>query len=273
MGPADGCILFETFVTPAALDDQQRYAGSPPLSFERHEKLEKRTISLLRCSGLKTSRLNRFDYSTFDFAIGFRFERWMPKVMARPSWTQGLKIPVMWFQNYRRFVLRAITLYAWSFSKERLVLRQIKSKTCVAEADPSSLALSRRSCGWADLWFSRVMVMARRLGHRVFLATALLGSGLTPTLAAELVSPLDGFQATLGSLAISIYYEPIHTEFHVVIAAGAEEPDSVIRFVSNLAPGQRVVVSVPRAVGQPARELQLHRVGDKLDLERSSNSD
>jgi hypothetical protein len=37
-----------------------------------------------------------------------------------------------------------------------------------------------------------------------FFATALLGTGLTPTFAAELISPLDGFQATLGPVAVSI---------------------------------------------------------------------
>jgi hypothetical protein len=123
------------------------------------------------------------------------------------------------------------------------------------------------------MWLSKAMVMVRRLGQRVLLATALLGSGLMPTLAAELISPFHGFQAALGPVAISIYYEPIHTEYQVVITASAEEPDSAIRFVSNLAPGQRVVISVPRGVGKPARELQLHRVDDKLELERSSNDD
>jgi len=174
----------------------------------------------------------------------------------------------MWFRipEAQEIVLRAITLSALSSSKERLLLRQITNKS-----KRFSLASSRRSYGWIGLWLSRAMVMARRLGHRVFFATALLGTGLTPTLAAELISPLDGFQATLGSVAVSIYSQPIHTEYQVVITAGTKEPNSAIRFVSNLAPGQGVVVSVPRGVRQPARELQLHRVGDKLVLERSND--
>jgi hypothetical protein len=193
----------------------------------------------------------------------------------------------MWFHipEAQEIVLRAITLSAHSSSKERLLLRQITNniksqRASVTQADLSyyeagafSLASSRRAYGWIDLWLSRAMVVARRLGHRVFFATALLGTGLTPTLAAELISPLDGFQATLGSVAVSIYSQPIHTEYQVVITAGTKEPNSAIRFVSNLAPGQGVVVSVPRGVKQPARELQLHRVGDKLVLERSSNND
>ena len=189
----------------------------------------------------------------------------------------------MWFRipEAQEIVLRAITLSALSSSKERLLLRQITNKSkraSVTQADLSyyeagafSLASSRRSYGWIGLWLSRAMVMARRLGHRGFFATALLGTGLTPTLAAELISPLDGFQATLGSVAVSIYSQPIHTEYQVVITAGTKEPNSAIRFVSNLAPGQGVVVSVPRGVRQPARELRLHRVGDKLVLERSND--
>jgi hypothetical protein len=181
--------------------------------------------------------------------------------------------------------LGAITLCARLFTNERLVLRQlatsIKCKSAsVTQAGLSyseviavSLASSPRSYGWRAMWLSNAMVMLRRLGHRVLLAITLLGSGLMPTLAAELISPLHGFQATLGPVAVSIYYEPIHTEYQVVITASAEEPDSAIRFVSNLAPGQRVVISVPRGVGKPARELQLHRVDDKLELERSSNND
>jgi hypothetical protein len=45
------------------------------------------------------------------------------------------------------------------------------------------------------------------------------------------------------------------------------------RSEENLAHGQGVVVSVPHEVGQPARELHLHRVGDQLELERSTRVD
>jgi hypothetical protein len=85
MGPADGSIPLELFVAPAALHELQRYAGSPPLS-ERQKIKKERSCGGV---GLKTSRLNRFEYSTFDFAIKFRLERWMPKAMAPPNWTKG----------------------------------------------------------------------------------------------------------------------------------------------------------------------------------------
>jgi hypothetical protein len=183
--------------------------------------------------------------------------------------------------------LRAITSSAHSFSKERLLPREIAhsfNNRC------ASVTQAGKSCGGAGVFplpsnrrfYGRVgfcvsgtfaSFVARRRVLRVLFATALLGTSLTPTLGAELISPLDGFQAALGRVAVSIYYEPTHTEYRVVITAGTEEPDTVIRLVSNLAPGQGVVVSVPRGAGQPARELHLHRVGDQLELERSSNND
>jgi hypothetical protein len=261
------------------------------LSFEPHDKLKKRTINLPRCIAEqrteKTSRSNDFDNPHVRFCNPVQIRKMDVESYDRFQPDQATRVLIMWFHipEAQEIVLRAITLSAHSVPKERLLLRQITNsiksmRASVSQASLSyhevgafSLASSRRSYGSIGLWLSRAMVMARRLGHRVFLATALLGTGLTPTLAAELISPLDGFQATLGPVAVSIYYEPIHTEYQVVITASAEEPDSVIRFVSNLAPGQGVVVSVPRGVGQPARELKLHRVGDKLELERSSNND
>jgi hypothetical protein len=95
---------------------------------------------------------------------------------------QGTKVLVMWFHipEAQEIVLRVITLSAHSFSKERLLLRQItngiKSKRAsVTQADlfyyepgAFSLASSRRSCGWIGLWLSRAMAMARQLGYRVF---------------------------------------------------------------------------------------------------------
>ena len=180
------------------------------------------------------------------------------------------KVLVMWFHipNAQEIVLRAITSSGHSFSKERLLLREITNSInnkCASvtqagksygEASVFPLPSNRRSYGRMGFWLSRTLAyLARRRVHRVLFATALLGTSLAPTLGAELISPLDGFQATLGRVAVSIYYEPTHTEHQVVITAGTEEPGSVIRFVSNLAPGQGVVVSVPRGAGQPAREL------------------
>lgn len=183
--------------------------------------------------------------------------------------------------------MRAITSSGHSIAKERLLLREITysiNNKCasVTQADKSygeasvfPLPPNRRSYErmGSYVFGTFASFVARGRVLRALFATALLGTSLAPTLGAELISPLDGFQTALERVAVSIYYEPTHAEHRVVITAGTEEPGSVIRFVSNLAPGQGVVVSVPRGAGQPARELYLHRVGNQLELERSSNND
>ncbi len=101
------------------------------------------------------------------------------------------------------------------------------------------------------------------------LAAAFLGSfGLASAAQAEMVSADTGLQARLGSQTLSIYYHPADAGYQVVITADTEEPGSVIRFVATLAPGQDVVVSVPRRAGQPAVELHLSRIGDRVELQR-----
>lgn len=92
--------------------------------------------------------------------------------------------------------------------------------------------------------------------------------GLPPAAGAEIISPDVGLQATLDAVNVSIYYHPTSAGYHVVITAGTEDLHSVVRFVSTLAPGQDAVVSVPRGVGQPALELRLYRVGDRVELQR-----
>jgi len=76
---------------------------------------------------------------------------------------------------------------------------------------------------------------------------------------------------TLDAVAISIYYHPTLAGYQVVITAGTADPHSFVRFVSTLTPGQDAVVSVPRGEGQPALELRLRRVGDRVELQRPAS--
>ncbi len=108
-----------------------------------------------------------------------------------------------------------------------------------------------------------------RLIKALPVAAALLTAGLGPVMGSELISQKAGFQGKLGAASVNITYVPTDIGYKVVVTTGTEEPGSVVRFVSILAPGQRAVVSVPREVGQSALELRLHRVGDRLELERS----
>jgi hypothetical protein len=108
---------------------------------------------------------------------------------------------------------------------------------------------------------------------RILLAATILGGfGVASTAGVEVISPDAGLDATLDAVAISIYYHPTLTGYQVVITAGtADPPYSFVRFVSTLAPGQDAVVSVPRGEGQPALELRLRRVGDRVELQRPAS--
>jgi hypothetical protein len=110
---------------------------------------------------------------------------------------------------------------------------------------------------------------ATKFATRILLAATILGGfGAASTAGAEVISPDAGLDATLNAVAISIYYDPTLTGYQVVITAGTADPYSFVRFVCTLAPGQDAVVSVPRGEGQPALELRLRRVGDRVELQR-----
>lgn len=104
---------------------------------------------------------------------------------------------------------------------------------------------------------------------QILLAAALFGAfAAHPAAAAEVIPPGAGLTATLGEVNVSVYYQPAAAGYETVVTAGTDTPGSVVRFVSTLAPGQEAVVSVPRGTSQPALELRLLRVGDRLELQR-----
>jgi hypothetical protein len=108
--------------------------------------------------------------------------------------------------------------------------------------------------------------------RRLAMASVILGSfGLSSLAQAQVVSPDAGLQAKLGPIFVSISYRPSDAGYRVVVTASTREPDSVVRFVSTLAPGQYTIVSVPRGVGQSALEMRLSRIGDRIELERPTS--
>jgi phage terminase large subunit-like protein len=106
-------------------------------------------------------------------------------------------------------------------------------------------------------------------GFVLALAALFASTRLAPAEAGgEVVSPEAGLTVVLGAANVSIFYQPTAAGFHVVATAGSDNSDNVIRFVSTLKPGQETEISVPRAVGQSAIALRLHRNGDVLELLR-----
>lgn len=93
-------------------------------------------------------------------------------------------------------------------------------------------------------------------------AMALLA--MTGTAAASELAPGNGHSIHLGHFNGAVYYTVENDGYRVVttLAAGAEAQP--IRFVSTLGPGERLVISVPRAVGQPSADFEIIRDGEVL---------
>ncbi len=108
--------------------------------------------------------------------------------------------------------------------------------------------------------------------NRLLVAGTLLGAlGAATAARAEVIPPDAGLQAVLGAVNVTVYYHPMKSGYQVVTTASTDQADSVIRFVSTLAPGQDTLISVPRGVGEPALELHLRRVGDRVEFERPTS--
>jgi hypothetical protein len=107
---------------------------------------------------------------------------------------------------------------------------------------------------------------------RLLVAGAFLGAfGIANVARAEVIPPDAGLQAVLGAVNVTVYYHPVKAGYEVVTTASTDQPDSAIRFISTLAPGQDAVISVPRGVGESALELHLRRVGNRLEFERPTS--
>jgi hypothetical protein len=112
--------------------------------------------------------------------------------------------------------------------------------------------------------------LARRPVSCMLLAAVFVGSlELQAAARVEVVSPDTGLTATLDDVSVTVYYHPTNVGYQVVITAGTDDPHSIVRFVTTLVPGQDAIVSVPRAIGQGALQLDFRRVGDRVELQRT----
>ena len=95
-------------------------------------------------------------------------------------------------------------------------------------------------------------------------AFALACFAMTGVSTATELAPMSGHSIRLGRFDGTVYYTVEHGGYRVVatLVAGAE--DVPIRFVSTLTPEQRIVISVPQAVGEPSLDLEILRNGDAL---------
>ncbi|MET4212553.1 hypothetical protein [Bradyrhizobium sp. LA2.1] len=78
--------------------------------------------------------------------------------------------------------------------------------------------------------------------------------------------PIEGLSINLGDVSGVAYYTVEPDGFRVVTTLAQGEAGAPIRFVTVLAPGQRVVVSTP----YQAPALEISRKGDELLVRKAS---
>ena len=100
--------------------------------------------------------------------------------------------------------------------------------------------------------------------------TTLLAAALTLTslgaAQANGLKPIEGRSINLGDVAGVVYYTAEPDGFRVVTTLAEGEAGTPIRFVSVLAPGQRVLVSTPHQRGA----VEISRNGDEMTV-RTAN--
>lgn len=112
--------------------------------------------------------------------------------------------------------------------------------------------------------------------HRfaAILYVAALGVAFTSA-RADVLEPLQANVTTLGPATIVTYYAPGADGLAFVATAQAGEDGSAapLRFAVTLAPTQRVVISVPQAAGAPPLQVTFARIGNRLEVMRSTTTE
>lgn len=101
--------------------------------------------------------------------------------------------------------------------------------------------------------------------RNTLLAAAFTVASLGAAHASDL-KPIEGRSVRLGELSGVTYYTVQPDGFRVVTTLAQGEAGTPVRFVSVLAPGQRIVISAPYQV--PA--LEISRKGDELLVGKAS---
>jgi hypothetical protein len=103
----------------------------------------------------------------------------------------------------------------------------------------------------------------------LFAATAavtLAGAAHAETAYAETLKPVHAHKVDLGSVAGVAYYTEEEDGHRLVVSLQSPDTGKPVRFVTTLAPGQRVTLSVPRSAGEPAVDVHFVRHGERIDV-------
>jgi hypothetical protein len=101
---------------------------------------------------------------------------------------------------------------------------------------------------------------------KILALVAVATAAFTSAVHAGELAPMAGESIKLGSVTGSTYYTAGPDGFRVVTTLASGEDATPVRFVTTLQPGQRTTISVPRAVGETALEVDIARIGDTVQV-------
>jgi hypothetical protein len=105
------------------------------------------------------------------------------------------------------------------------------------------------------------------MSHRSALLAAVAAViAVTGAAHAEALKPVQARKVDLGGLAGVAYYTVEQDGHRLVVSLKAPDTDKPLRFVTTLAPEQRVTLSVPRSAGEPAVDVHFVRHGERIDV-------
>jgi hypothetical protein len=103
-----------------------------------------------------------------------------------------------------------------------------------------------------------------------------IAAGIFATLAVSTLAqatemhPMQATSISLGQVTGVAYYSETADGYQVVATLAAGENGTPMRFVTTLAEGQRMLVSVPQGADQAPIELEFARLGDSLSVSQES---
>ena len=97
-----------------------------------------------------------------------------------------------------------------------------------------------------------------------FPAIALTLLAATGTTAASELMPESGHSIHVGRFKGAVHYTVEQDGYRVVATLASGDVEQPIRFVSTLGPGQRMMISVPHAIGEPSADFEILRNGEAL---------
>jgi hypothetical protein len=104
------------------------------------------------------------------------------------------------------------------------------------------------------------------MSYRSALLAAVATVAVAGAVHAEALKPVQAHKVDLGSVAGVAYYTVEKEGHRLVVSLKAPEAEKPVRFVTTLAPDQRVTLSVPRGAGEPAVDVHFTRHGEKIEV-------